>query len=132
MRVLLTIFLCSLLVWSCNPNGTSTVQQLSVADFKTAIEASAPNQLIDVRTDDEVSQGVIANARQIDIASPDFEQKLDQLDKSVPVYVYCAIGGRSAQAAQILAQKGFSRVYNLADGMQGWLQAGQRVSPLRR
>lgn len=127
LRSILFFLLISLIQLSCG-SGQAPVKDLSANDFKTAIESPAPKQLIDVRTDAEVSQGRIANARQIDFASPAFEQQLDQLDKNQPVYLYCAIGGRSTQAAQICARKGFKEVYNLSGGIQGWMQAGNPIS----
>jgi rhodanese-related sulfurtransferase len=79
-----------------------------------------------------VQTGTIANAGQCDLSGPHFQHQLDRLDKNVPVYVYCAVGGRSAQAAQILAQSGFKQVYNLTGGVQGWVQAGNSLQPFQR
>lgn len=130
MRLLLTVFFISFLQWSCG-QSQPTVQNLGVADFKKALETTASKQLIDVRTDAEVQTGVIANAQQYDLSGPDFQHQLDQLDKNVPVYVYCAVGGRSAQAAQIMAKSGFTQIYNLTDGVQGWVQAGNSLQPVQ-
>ena len=130
MRLLLTLFFLTLLHWGCG-QGQPTVLNLSTADFKKALETTVPKQLLDVRTDAEVQAGVIANARHCDLSNPHFEHQLDQLDKNVPVYVYCAVGGRSAQAAQILSEKGFKQVYNLTGGVQGWVQAGNSLQPLQ-
>jgi len=42
------------------------------------------------------------------------------LDKNKPVYVYCAVGGRSATAAKILSDMGFTEVYDLEGGIINW------------
>jgi thioredoxin len=42
------------------------------------------------------------------------------LDKSKPVLVYCASGGRSSKAAQWLAQNGFTTIENLKGGFTQW------------
>jgi len=131
MRLILTLIFLTLLQWGCG-QGQPTVQNLSVADFKKSLETTVPKELIDVRTDAEVQTGVIANARQCDLSSPHFQHQIDQLDKNVPVYVYCAVGGRSAQAAQILAENGFKQVYNLTDGVQSWVQAGNDLQSFQR
>jgi rhodanese-related sulfurtransferase len=44
-----------------------------------------------------------------------------------PVIVYCAAGSRSAQASQILAENGFTRVYNMLGGITAWMQADYQI-----
>lgn len=39
--------------------------------------------------------------------------KFPKLDKETPLYLHCTRGMRSAQAAQLLEEAGFTRVYNL-------------------
>ncbi len=46
----------------------------------------------------------------------DFKQQVEKLDKNKPVFVYCAVGGRSAKASQILKESGFKVIYNLQGG----------------
>jgi rhodanese-related sulfurtransferase len=43
------------------------------------------------------------------------------------VFVYCAAGGRSAEAAAALKQLGHREVYNLAGGIDAWERAGLPV-----
>ncbi|MBW1992454.1 MAG: sulfurtransferase [Deltaproteobacteria bacterium] len=45
---------------------------------------------------------------------------LEELDKDKPTLVYCAIGGRSRVAAQLLSGLGFREVYNLAGGIRAY------------
>lgn len=51
---------------------------------------------------------------------------LDQLPetKSSPIVVYCRSGSMSAQAAETLANAGYTNVWNLKQGMQEWQQEG--------
>jgi rhodanese-related sulfurtransferase len=49
------------------------------------------------------------------------------LDPGRTVVVVCRSGVRSATAALFLSAMGFGQVYNLADGMIGWNQAGLPV-----
>lgn len=77
--------------------------------------------VLDVRTDEEVAEGYIPNARQLNIMAPqEFMQGLDGLDTSKPYYVYCRSGNRSGQACSIMQSRGFSRVYNLLGGILEW------------
>ncbi len=77
--------------------------------------------ILDVRTPDEVSEGIIPTAINIDIyKGQGFIYEVDALDKSKNYYVYCKAGGRSEQACKIMQQLGFENTYNLVGGMMQW------------
>lgn len=42
--------------------------------------------------------------------------------KDEPIYIICRSGNRSAQAAQILSDRGYTEVYDVTDGMIAWEQ----------
>jgi rhodanese-related sulfurtransferase len=90
-------------------------------------QRQAPGVLLDVRTPAEVAQGRIAQSQVIDFQSPDFRARLAQLDKAVPVYVYCASGGRSGQTLEMLRGMGFASVVNLEGGIRAWTRLGLPV-----
>jgi rubrerythrin len=54
------------------------------------------------------------------IPLPELAGRLAELDADKPTVVYCAIGGRSRVAAQVLAAKGFREVLNLSGGIKAW------------
>ena len=77
---------------------------------------------IDVRTYEEyVDERVPGFNKNIDyyILEDDYSL-LDDLDKSRPVVIMCNSGNRSVSASIIFYKEGFSEVYNLTDGIQGW------------
>lgn len=77
--------------------------------------------VLDVRTDDEVAEGIIKNAINIDIyKGQEFINAIEELDKSKNYYVYCRSGNRSGQACAIMEQLGFENAYNLQGGMLEW------------
>lgn len=76
--------------------------------------------LIDVRTQEEVNQGKLKGAINIDFFDADFEKELDKLDKSKSYAVYCKSGGRSGKTLKMMNKKGFTEVYNLLGGYDGW------------
>ena len=80
-------------------------------------------QLIDVRTAGEFAQGHIANAKNIDVNSNDFQQKVSKLDKNKAIMIYCLSGGRSSNAMNVLSSMGFKEIYNLSRGMMSWRAA---------
>lgn len=77
--------------------------------------------VLDVRTADEVSEGIIPNAKNIDIyKGQGFIYLIEELDKTKNYYVYCKSGGRSAQACAVMNQLGFKNTYNLVGGILEW------------
>ncbi|MEM6517485.1 MAG: rhodanese-like domain-containing protein [Bacteroidota bacterium] len=77
--------------------------------------------ILDVRTQDEVAEGMIPNAHHIDIhKGQGFIDEIEKLDKSKSYYVYCKSGGRSAQACSIMSQMGFENTFNLEGGFSEW------------
>jgi rhodanese-related sulfurtransferase/rubrerythrin len=74
--------------------------------------------LLDVRQPAEYEESHIAGAKLIPL--PQLTDRLGELDPQKPVIVYCAIGGRSRAAAQLLAGKGYDEVYNLTGGIKAW------------
>jgi rhodanese-related sulfurtransferase len=88
-----------------------------------------PGQLVDVRTPGEWSEGIITGARLMDFNGSEFRSELSSLDKDRPVYVYCAAGGRSHKAYEMMKEMGFKEVYDLDGGMGAWRNAGREVAP---
>lgn len=77
--------------------------------------------ILDVRTADEVNDGMIPGAINIDIyEGQGFIYKVDQLDKAKNYYVYCKAGSRSQQACTIMGQLGFENTFNLIGGFSQW------------
>jgi len=78
----------------------------------------ARKAILDVRQPGEYEEGHIPGAKLIPMAA--LTDSLDEIDRSKPVLVYCAIGGRSRVAAQTLAGKGYEQVINLSGGFKVW------------
>ncbi|MFH1993396.1 MAG: rhodanese-like domain-containing protein [Pseudomonadota bacterium] len=74
--------------------------------------------ILDVRQPNEYESGHIPGAKLIPL--PDLTDRLAEIDSQKPAIVYCAIGGRSRVAAQMLSGKGFQTVYNLSGGFKSW------------
>ena len=76
-------------------------------------------QLLDVRTEKEFNLGAIEGAINIDYWDPDFEHKvMSTLNKGIITIVYCAAGGRSEMACQLLSKKGFKSLYDFQGGYE--------------
>jgi rhodanese-related sulfurtransferase/rubrerythrin len=74
--------------------------------------------VLDVRQPGEYEAGHIPGAKLIPL--PDLNDRIDEIDAGKPTIVYCAVGGRSRVAAQMLAGKGFDGVFNLSGGFKAW------------
>ena len=74
--------------------------------------------LLDVRQPGEHKEYHIPGARLIPL--PELVDSLSDLDKDKPVLVYCAMGGRSKAASQILKGAGFTEIFNILGGVEAW------------
>lgn len=95
-------------------------ENLDAATFKEKIETVEDAMVIDVRSEAELSEGSIPGYTMINMYSPDFALKIDQLDKNKSYFVYCRSGNRSSSACSFMSSKGFGKVYNLSGGIGAW------------
>jgi rhodanese-related sulfurtransferase len=108
------------LVYACQAQTTTT---LSVNEFEQQV-LQKNVQLLDVRTQPEYESGHIKQSMLADWTNQgQFMYRIQYLDKSVPVYVYCLSGGRSGAAAKWMRENGFVAVYELKGGINAWKMA---------
>lgn len=94
---------------------------LSQEQWKKQLEADDNAFILDVRTEEEVADGYIPNAKNLNIfKGQGFIYELEALDKNKNYYVYCKAGGRSGQACAIMNEMGFENAYNLMGGFEEW------------
>jgi rhodanese-related sulfurtransferase len=118
MKKLIFCILCFLTIVGCDVSTAQT--KLSPDDFEKLIKNDKNVQLVDVRSPQEVANGHLEKAVNINIADADFEAKMSQLDKTKPIAVYCGVGGRSGKAAAKLTSLGFTKIYDLQGGITAW------------
>ena len=103
------------------------VQALDSRQAKQLIEQQpGAVTLLDVRQPVEYEAGHIPGATLIPL--PELQGRISELDPNKSTVVYCAIGGRSRVAAQMLAGNNFAKVYNLSGGFKAW-HGGAAVGP---
>ena len=73
--------------------------------------------IIDVRTKEEYDNGHIPGAKLVPVQI--LHMKLDELGvyKDKPVLVYCASGGRSPKAVNLLLKNKFGPIYHMNHGL---------------
>ena len=95
-------------------------EKLTPKQFNKKLHTTTNAFLLDVRTPKEISRSYIKHAVFMDIHDTLFEKRLTTIDKKMPVFVYCAIGVRSHDAAVMLNKLGFTEVYDLKGGIINW------------
>lgn len=117
------LFLASVL-WSTAIFSQTKIENVDAATFKKYIDEKK-GVLIDLRTDDELkNKGMIKGATQLDFLAKDSEERISKLDKKKTYLIYCASGGRSGDAAELMEKQGFQHVVNLEKGIEGWKKSG--------
>ncbi len=99
------------------------MRSVTVHQLKDAL-GSGEAVVIDVREPDEYAQGHVPGARLVPLQT--VPTLVGTLPADEPVYLVCAVGARSAQAATFLAQRGVDAV-NVDGGTRDWLAAGYPV-----
>ena len=136
----INVALLSMIVWfplliSCgeSPKGSNhasessaqaIMKNLSVDEFKGAMDTLKKGIVLDVRTPGEYKSGHVPGAVNIDWNGSAFNDEVSKLDKSQTVLIYCLSGGRSSAAMQRMKSLGFTEVYNMRGGISAWKSKG--------
>ena len=100
-----------------------TFKKYAVVDTHAAVSLMDDDELIilDVREEKERSSGFINN--DINIPMSQVKNKMDSLDKSKNILVYCKSGTRSDQISGFLSKNEFQNVSSLKGGFNAWQKA---------
>jgi len=98
----------------------SAYTTITVEELKARLDAGEQIQLIDVREEEEVAQGMIPGAIHLPLGQ--VPQQLAQISKDEEVIFICRSGYRSDQACQYLSSLGYKGTTNLIGGMLAWTQ----------
>ena len=123
----LFVFLGSQLVPAAQQQFPGLEQQQSL--FKTVTPQEAKNLiesrknmlLIDVRGQDELSEGYIEGSTLMPLWAIIKGTQRPPQDK--PILLICAVGGRSLALGQLMSKNGWNEVYNLKGGISAWKEA---------
>lgn len=76
--------------------------------------------LIDVRTPKEYAVRRVPGSKLVPFDELESKYKDEIPESAEKVFVYCMGGERSRSACDFLSQKGYTNLYNIQDGLQGW------------
>src|SRR6218665_372960 len=96
---------------------------LSATTFSEKIKELPNEVVLDVRTPEEYAKGHLIDSKNINWKDTNFADRVEQMDKSKPIFVYCLSGIRSAAAAKKMREMGFREVYELEGGIVKWRAA---------
>ncbi|MFZ3385224.1 MAG: rhodanese-like domain-containing protein [Candidatus Methanoperedens sp.] len=136
MKIFITIMLSLLIlaIFSGCISDTKPIEKnqytdISVQEGKAMIDRKEVF-ILDVRTNEEYAAGHINGSTLLavqDIPKQELGEKLKAIPKDSKILVYCRSGSRSAKASGILAENGFTMVYNMQGGITEWMKAGYEV-----
>ena len=123
----LFVFLGSQLAPAVQPQFPGLDEQHSL--FKTVTPQEAQNLiesrkgilLIDVRGQDELSEGYIAGSTLMPLWS--IIKGTERPPQNKPILLICAVGGRSLALGKLMSKNGWDEVYNLKGGISAWKDA---------
>ena len=118
MRKMLYVLFAATILVSCGTNINKGYDSVDADSFAKFI-GNEQVQLIDSRTPEEFNSGHIPGAININIDDENFRAKVNELDKSRPIAVYCRGGRRSKEAADIMVGCGYD-VTELSEGIISW------------
>ncbi|RLL42701.1 rhodanese-like domain-containing protein [Oceanobacillus piezotolerans] len=93
------------------------MKEISAKEVQEKLENGEELNIVDVREDDEVAQGIIPGAKHIRLG--EIPERHTELDKNKQYYMVCRSGARSGRATEFLNEQGYD-VTNMAGGMLAW------------
>ena len=122
-EILLTGTLFALIILLIVNIYSEKYRKYQVVDTNGAVSLMDDDELIilDVREEKERSVGFLTN--DLNIPMGQVKAKMDSLDKSKNILVYCKSGTRSDRIADILSKNDFQKVSSLKGGFNAWLKA---------
>lgn len=108
--------------WAAAGHPLQALPQWSPAALAARLAQGNGLVVLDVRNDDEFRAGHVPGSRHL--MGGNLPERMGELPRDAEIVVTCRSGYRSTVAASLLQQAGFSRVANLAGGLNAWREAG--------
>ena len=95
-----------------------TVPVIGVKELKRKLDAKEDILLLDVREPYEYDIARIPGAKLIPLG--ELPSRMSELDSAQEIALQCKTGRRSAQAVRLLQEAGFTKLVNVAGGIEAW------------
>ena len=118
-KIIAVLLLCLALFTACGTHQDSSYTQISAEQAMTIMDEQEDYILLDVRTESEFAEGHIEGAILIPNTEITSRAEEELPDKDALILLYCRSGNRSKQAAQALADLGYTNVQEFG-GIIDW------------
>jgi len=101
-------------------NMTANIRVEKAANIIKSFKGNDELVILDVRTEEEYDNGCLEDAINIDFDNHDFQKMLKLIDRQKTYLVYSLLGTRSKKAVDLMNGMGFSNIYHMHEGIEGW------------
>jgi rhodanese-related sulfurtransferase len=108
-------------------DAKSRINEVTVADTRDRLANNPDAKLIDVREDNEWDAAHAAGAIHLGKGIIERDIEATAPDKAAELILYCGGGYRSALAADVLQNMGYTNVWSMAGGWKAWKESGAPV-----
>jgi len=96
------------------------IPTMTVRDLKRKIDSGERFVLLDVREPFEYEIASIPGSKLIPLG--ELHSRMSELDSADDIVLHCKMGGRSAKALKLLSEAGFTKLTNVAGGIEAWAE----------
>ena len=108
-------------------DSKSRIKEVTVDETRDRLKGNPDTKLIDVREDNEWDAAHAAGAIHLGKGIIERDVEATVPDKSTELILYCGGGYRSALAADVLQNMGYTNVFSMAGGWKAWKESGAPV-----
>ncbi len=108
-------------------DAKSRIREVTVDETRERMKADNGVRLIDVREDNEWEAAHAARAEHLGKGIIERDIEAEVPDKTTELILYCGGGYRSALAADVLQQMGYTNVFSMAGGWKAWQDSGAPI-----
>jgi rhodanese-related sulfurtransferase len=108
-------------------DSKTRIKEVTVPETRDRLTANPDARLIDVREDNEWDAAHAAGAIHLGKGIIERDIEATAPDKSTELILYCGGGYRSALAADVLQNMGYTNVFSMAGGWKAWKESGAPI-----
>ena len=108
-------------------DAKSRIREVTVAETQERMKANNQVRLIDVREDNEWQLAHAAGSTHLGKGIIERDIEAEVPDKSTELILYCGGGYRSALAADVLQQMGYTNIFSMVGGWKAWKDSGAPI-----
>jgi len=108
-------------------DAKTRIKEVTVDQTRARLAANRDALIIDVREDHEWEDAHAAGSLHLGKGIIERDIEMTVPDKSTELILYCGGGYRSALAADVLQNMGYTNVWSMAGGWKAWKESGAPV-----